>query len=237
MAAKPDEAATKQRIISHMNRDHPDSVSLRLGWMVGNSNVPQVMRYLESYSKVPYGCASYSKLVDISLSTMTIEAKGKQYTVTLDPPMNSWSEARERYVQMDKECIAALGRHPTSLNTYRPPKSPADIWMWTMCTFLFLTLPRRANWVPGSLIGNQISKFGLSGLFLRARWPTWWFMFIVHGIEAYMMSQRMRKHSVPFWSKVWWAWVASTMLEGFTSWWRLADVVADKEAAKANAKH
>jgi hypothetical protein len=195
------------------------------------------MRYLENYSKVPYGRASYAKLVDISLSTMTIETKGKQYTIPLDPPMNSWAEARERYVQMDQQCVAALDRHPTSIRSYRPPSKLGHLFMWVSCSFLFLTLPRKANWLPGTLVGDLVAKAGLSNLFLKTRWLTWCFMVVTHAYEAYLMSQKMRKHSVPFWNRVWWSWVCSSMVEGFTSFWRLDEEVAAKEAAKAGAKH
>lgn len=95
-----DEAA-KQRIISHMNKDHHDSVqspSLKTShWYILIDE--QIVRYLEHYAKLPSWTAYDGAVADISLDSMTMTCGSRTHRIPFDPPMASYRDARERVVQ------------------------------------------------------------------------------------------------------------------------------------------
>merc|ERR1712072_128034 len=100
-----DEAA-KNRIISHMNADHHDSI----------------VRYLEHFCKIPSWTADSGKMTDIDLRSMTFSCGGgrKTYSITLNPPMTSYRDARERAVQLDQQA------RPRAIRHHRQGIRPAD---------------------------------------------------------------------------------------------------------------
>ncbi|KAH0060422.1 hypothetical protein KCU96_g20762, partial [Aureobasidium melanogenum] len=99
------DAAAKARVISHMNADHHDSV----------------IRYLENYHHLPSYQAYNGRISDVSLEYIAFECAGMNYRTPLNPPMSSFREARERLVQMDKECIEALDRSDITIKEFIAP--------------------------------------------------------------------------------------------------------------------
>src|SRR5205814_80761 len=67
------QAAGKERIISHMNKDHQDSL----------------MRYLQVYCHVSAADASSAQMSDITRTEMAITSNRIGYVVPLEPPLES----------------------------------------------------------------------------------------------------------------------------------------------------
>ncbi|KAL8865997.1 MAG: hypothetical protein Q9174_006564, partial [Haloplaca sp. 1 TL-2023] len=60
----------------------------------------------------------------------------------------------------------------------------------------------------------------------------------LHGSEAiYMEQTRLKKHTVPRLSSLWWKWIGSTFIEGKGAFIRFDKVVKEEEEKKAKAKH
>src|ERR1700760_796948 len=60
-------------------------------------------------------------MVNIDLSRMTFLCNSRQYQIPFEPPMTSYKEARERVVEMDKQCLQALGKSDISVKEFVPP--------------------------------------------------------------------------------------------------------------------
>ena len=113
--------ATKTRTIAHMNKDHRTDLQ----------------HMLQHYNGLSADSASNPELLDINLTSLTITASGKTHTITLNPPMASWDERRQRLIDMTLAARSALGipssedekSHSSpktvAITTYTPP-SPAD---------------------------------------------------------------------------------------------------------------
>jgi hypothetical protein len=97
----------KQRIISHMNADHPDSLE----------------HYLEFYNDITCIPGS-AKLIDLSLDSLLIEysvpesSKAEMSTVKITPPMTSYAESRTKLVAMAEEA--------TGQQFHVPPDPPVS---------------------------------------------------------------------------------------------------------------
>lgn len=222
MATPPDPA---NRIITHMNKDHTDSIT----------------RYLEHYCGVSSFKAQYGKLTAFSCSFMTIKALGSTYRVPFDPPLKDYSEARPRVVTMDYEAIEGLGRDTITLNSYTLPRKPWQISIFGLVVCTVLLLGRRDTLAPGprSLLRPLATKF-------PALFPWLWkiqplvllFMLVMHTGEAMWMARsRLRKHSVPVFSRLWFKWVASTFIEGFGSFMRLDEMVEEERVRREKKGH
>ena len=222
--AQAKEVAIKQRIITHMNADHQDSL----------------VRYLEHFCSLSSSAARNAKLDDISLKSLTVlSTNGSAHIIPINPAMTSISEARGRVVAMDAEAINGLQRSDITVKRYVRPHG------WTAVVFLsaafgFLWFSRRSNFLPGSLLYDNLLRH------------TPWFaqlcytfqplaiitMDILHGSEAtYMATSRLRKHTVPTFSRLWWTWVASTFIEGVGAFTRFDELVTEETKKKEKVKH
>lgn len=215
--------AVKQRIMKHMNADHQDSL----------------VRYLEHYAHLSSYAASDAYLKDMSHSAMIILASGKQHTVPISPPLSSWSDARLRVVAMDEDARKALGRSDISVTKYiPPPKSSWPVYAWVGWTLV--TMLRRDNFLPGGWVYDNLYRYIPRYAELNYKWQPWVLplILILHTIEpiAFMMP-RLRKHSVPTGSSVWWKWMVSNCTEGFPAFMRFDKYVKEQEEKKAKAKH
>ncbi|MCJ1379672.1 hypothetical protein MMC17_002774 [Xylographa soralifera] len=222
--AQVKDAAAKERIIQHMNKDHQDSL----------------IRYLEHYCHVSSYYARNAQLQDIAFHSMTITSgRSCRYIIPLDPPLASWSEARSRVVAMDSESIDGLKRSKITVKKYKRPKG-----LWIVVPFLvagtITAFSKRSNFEPGSFLYdyllNSVPDFAkfchtiqpylLPGILM------------IHTTEAaHMASSRLDKHSVPRFSPLWWKWVISAFFEGIGAFRRLDRIVADEEDLKAKIKH
>lgn len=208
--------AAKARIVKHMNEDHHDSI----------------VRYLQHYNNLSSPTAYDGKMLDMDLSSLTLSCHGKTYRTPLDPPMKSYREARERVVELDKECRKALGQSDVAVKAYIPPKGPGVV-VFLVILATFISYSQR--WWFGK---GQIVESILGSSFARFSWTIQpkllGFMVIVHGIEMiYLAAIKLKHHSVNIRSPAWWLWTASTFVEGQFAYKRFdAHVKAQREKQK-----
>lgn len=167
--------------------------------------------------------ASYTaydgKITDVSLSRLTFSCGGKTLCTPFDPPMTSYREARDRVVEMDKECVSALGRSDITVKEFLLP------YGWHTAEFIlvsavFIGFSMRSNFAPGSILSHYLP--------LRLLYFCWkiqpsllTFMLIVHGWETInFASSRLRKHNVKIRSRIYWLWIGTTFIEGISSFKR-----------------
>lgn len=158
---------------------------------------------------------------DISLDRITLSAGGRKLYVPLDPPMKSYSEARERVVKMDQECIAALGRDSITIKEYRAPKGFHAV-IFATCFSTYILLSRQANMLPGSFLYEWIFRFvpQFAAFIFKIRLIVLYPMLAIHLFETFLMSRKLERHSVPLFSKLWWSWCLSAFVEGVGSFQR-----------------
>ncbi|KAK4635795.1 hypothetical protein CLAFUW4_01558 [Fulvia fulva] len=191
------DAAARDRIISHMNKDHHDSIS----------------RYLQYWGKVSLLPAHDGRMTDITLSSMTLSCHGRDYRVPFEPAMTSYREARERVVELDKECRKALGHSDVTVKQYIPPNTPMYMTEIAIISATFLAYSQRWWFAAGGPVGHIWPAFA------RFSWAIQpWvigLMVLIHGTEAvHFASSRLLHHSVNPRSRVFWLWAASFFIEG-----------------------
>lgn len=217
------DAAAKQRIISHMNSEHRDSLR----------------RYLEHYNRVSSFSARDAKLTDITFNSMIIQSSNGYCTVPIDPPLTSWSQARERVVAMDAEATAGLGRSNITVKKYKRPNGfMAVVFVAAACTFVVFS--KRSNFEAGSFIYDSLLKHtpGFAKWCYKIQPLVIYPMLTIHGWEAYhMQKSRLQRHNVPFMSKLWWKWFLSTFIEGVGSFMRFDRIVKEEREKQEKAKH
>ncbi len=218
------DAAAKQRIITHMNTDHQDSL----------------IRYLEHFCHVSSFSARNAKLADITLDSLTILASnGKPHTIPIKPPMTSWSEARPRVVAMDAEAVAGLNRSNITVKKFRGPKGVMGV-VFVAAAVTFVVFSKRSNFEPGALVYDTVMRHVPNfNKFCHTIQPLVLYpMIALHSWEAYNMDQtRLEKHSIPRFSKLWWKWIFMTFIGGIGLFKSFDSIVEEEEAKKANAKH
>jgi len=238
-APDPNDAAFKARIIKHMNNDHAESLSL----------------YLRHYRSLPESSSSSPTIQDISFTDLTIFDSSKtKHVIPINPPMTSWADARPRTVAMDAECRAALGimmpEHgsakrdggKTKLERYIPPKTlfQRSIFLAALGTY-FLIISRISGYLgSGTFFYNHIASFWPVGQTAMTRSENFLWtldrvavpMILLHVGEAVALERlRLRRYGVQRGSRLWWAWVCSTFVEGYGSWDRIANEVRRTEKA------
>ncbi|KAH8152820.1 uncharacterized protein LAJ45_03046 [Morchella importuna] len=209
------DAATKQRIITHMNTDHSSSLS----------------DFLQHYSRLPPSLAATAELVDISLTQLTISSRSSPTatTTTYIPirptPMETYTDARDRMVYMHHEALEGLGKSPIVIDFYVPPR--------TLVHF-------RSNFEPGAAIHDYLffALPTLAALFARFHYECLFLMVLVHVAETvHMVRSRLWRHQTPRFERAWWMWVLGTYLEGFGSFLRFDEAVEGVRAKRAKATH
>ncbi|CAD6583435.1 MAG: hypothetical protein ASARMPRED_001319 [Alectoria sarmentosa] len=218
------DAAAKQRIITHMNNEHQDSL----------------IRYLKYYTQLSSFSARNAHLVDISFNDLTIlSSKGTYHAIPIKPAMTSWSEARTRVVAMDGDAVIGLGASNITVKKYKPPRG----WMtavFVACALTYICFCRRTNFEPGSVFYDTLLRNVPSfAKFCRVIQPwLFWFMVVAHAAEAsWMAKSRLEKHTVRMFSRVWWMWVLSCFVEGVGSSMRFDECVEEEKAKKEGMKH
>ncbi|KAG9965685.1 hypothetical protein KCU61_g1292, partial [Aureobasidium melanogenum] len=214
------DAAAKARVISHMNADHHDSV----------------IRYLENYHHLPSYQAYNGRISDVSLEYIAFECAGMNYRTPLDPPMSSFREARERLVQMDKECIEALDRSDITIKEFIAPTG-LYLVLFVIVSTTLAAFRTRTNFESGSFISAMVPNS-----FARFCWTIqpliWYGMLAIHGAETWYMARgRLRKHNINIRSRVWWLWTATTFIEGVGAYNRFDKLVQKKRAEKDKQRH
>ncbi len=218
------DAAAKQRIITHMNTDHQDSL----------------MRYLEHFGHVPSFFVRNAKLEDMTLDSMVVSnSNGKPYELPILPPMKSWSEARPRLVAMDAEAVAGLHRSDITVKKFRGPKGFMGV-VFVAAAVTFVVFSKRSNFEVGSVIYDNVMRHVPNfNKFCHTIQPVVLYpMIALHSWEAYHMDQtRLEKHSIPRFSKLWWKWIFTTFIGGIGLFKSFDSIVEKQEAKKVNAKH
>ena len=198
--------------------------------------IHQLMRYLEHYIKVPSWTAYDARMTDINLDSMSFSCGGKTHRIPLDPPMNSYRDARERAVQMDKESLAGLKRSDITVNEFLPPKGLYLAGFLIVAT-TFLAYSQRWWFAEGAVVERVLGPG-----FARFSWTIQpyliAFMLVVHSAEAaYFIPNRLVKHSVNPRSVIFWQWLGTTFIEGVGSFNRFDKYIARKQEEKAKLKH
>ncbi|KAF2404914.1 hypothetical protein EJ06DRAFT_468147 [Trichodelitschia bisporula] len=200
------EDATKQRIITHMNRDHRASIT----------------RYAEHYLHLPAALAATATLTDISPTQLVLQTGDAQtHTIALDPPLKSLTAARERLVAMDGTALTALGRSRITVQEYRAPRG-GHLVAFVLCLGTFVLLSRKENVLPGGWGYEALNGVAprMAAWFEKWGRTLFWTLGGVHAVETVNMARRLKKHNVPMFSGVWVAWVVSCLIEGVGSFQR-----------------
>jgi hypothetical protein len=163
-----------------------------------------------------------AKLTDFTLSSLTINTSSKDYTIPLDPPLQSWSEARTRLVAMDVSSRTKLQRAPVTVTKYLPPSAGFPIVVFVTCFVTYIMLSTPSFVEPNGWAYELLLKW-VPGLpeFTQA-WRLWILipMIGIHLTEAGLMVRWLRWANVRVGSGVWFAWVGSCFIEGFDTFRR-----------------
>ncbi|KAK3074857.1 hypothetical protein LTR53_002376 [Teratosphaeriaceae sp. CCFEE 6253] len=212
--------ATKARIVSHLNNDHSESL----------------VRYLEHYCELSSWRAYDARMSAISLHEMTFTCGDGIYRIPLVPPMKSYRDARERAVQMDKECLQALRRSDITIKDFAPPTG-LFAFIFVGISAVVLTYSQRWLFESGQLVerllGSGFAQFSFAiQPYLLA------FILFMHSWETlYMVRYKLVTHSVNPRTRIFWLWTGTTFVEGGFSFWRFNDLVRAKREAKAKQQH
>jgi len=232
--------AIKTRIMNHMNADHASSLSF----------------FTRYYCKLPAAQASTAKLTDIELNHLIISTTtsfsnyatnrttARNY-IPIEPPMSSFSEARERMVAMHNEAVAGLGFSDITVTHYQPPKSVLHIFVFAITLWSWLSFCHRPNLLPDAPVKPIYTFWSVGGY-----WPalasfayyvqplTVTAMLSIHISETiYFAYTRLYKHQVRIGSVLWWSWVTSNFIEGVGAIQRFDATVKSNEEEKKHKKH
>lgn len=168
----------------------------------------------------------------MDLSSLTLSCHGQTYHIALNPPLKSYREARERVVELDKECRKALGQSDITVKSYITPTGLQAIpFLVVLATFVAYS--QRWWFAPGEVV----ERFLGSG-FAKFSWmiqpKLLGFLIVVHGGEMlYFAAVKLKHHAVNMKSPAWWLWTASTFIEGQFAYKRFdAHVQALREKQK-----
>jgi hypothetical protein len=239
MASK-DLHAKKGRIISHLNNDHQASLSL----------------YLRHYAHLSSHDASSPTLLDISLSSMSIQDRiGAVHRISIDPPMKSWAEAREKTVAMDREAREALGvpmedhirenggrtNGDVRITEYSYPQKPFHFAVLGILIFYLVsyTAGRFGVLRPGFWYYDYVMRYfpGGPGGYLWFEETIFWPVIGLHFAEACWMGLKLRGQGIQTGSTLWWKWFVSTMIEGFGAHKRFDRWAARKQKQVQSKSH
>lgn len=222
------DAATKARIISHMNADHSDSL----------------IRYLRHYRSVSSFSARNASLKGITLNDLTISCSSypsqeSDHTIPINPPLNSWADARARLAEMDGDACKGLGCSNITVKKYAPPKGFMAV-VFGACVWTFLTFSRRSNFLPGSLYYDLLLKYvpWFASFCYKIQPLLITIMLALHSAEAiHLAITRLNKYTVPMFSRLWWQWIISDFIEGIGALIRFDQVVEEERSRKERQKH
>lgn len=140
---------------------------------------------------------------------------------------------------MDAEAVAGLNRSNITVKRYAKPTG-FTVLVLCMVILNLSVFPRRENFLPGSLVYDNILVYtpGFARFCLRMRPLVLFLILSLHPAETlYMHTSRLRKHTVPTFSALWWKWIVSTLGEGYPAFVRFNRIVEEEERKKADAKH
>ncbi|KAI1125719.1 hypothetical protein F5Y10DRAFT_225064 [Nemania abortiva] len=215
----------RPRIMAHMNKDHAAELKL----------------YLRAFNGLSPSAAADAEMTDLSLSAMTIKAASGTHVVALSPPMKSFADARVRLVDMAAQAQEKLGLSDLRVTRFLVPEgtglvSFAGVSLYLVCA-VAVTLGRVK---PGSTIWELIDPYfpygaaGFVWLVKTIALP----VVAIHTAEAWWMARsRLAKYGVETGSALWFLWVMETFLEGYPTFVRFDEMVAEERMKKEAAKH
>ncbi|KAL4891655.1 putative integral membrane protein [Aspergillus ambiguus] len=203
----------KNPILHHMNKDHQRSLSM----------------YLQVYCGVSGRDAQSAQLEDITLDDLLLRvANGTRYTIPLTPPLKSLSEARPRVVAMHKHCLEKLGLSSVVITEYRAPRGMHAV-IFAVCLGLMVGFGRRAHFEEGSWVARTMGEEMAQKGWTVQPWVLGGLVG-AHVLEALLLAvTRLRRHGVELFSRVWWMWMGSTVIEGFAAFQRIDGMVKEKQ--------
>ena len=219
------DAATKARIIKHLNADHQPSLSY----------------FLQHYNSLSSFEARSPILTDITFDVLTFRTSGgNTSTIPLYPPMKSWSEARTRTVEMDRVSRAALRISPIAITEYEWPRSIFHVTVFGLCMLTMVVFLTKQWVIPGTFVYDTVLPWWPGG-------PEWFLwisktiaipVLLIHVTEAVWLDQtRLWKYGVERGSGLWWKWMASALVEGFGTFARIDATVKRKELEAQKQSH
>lgn len=150
--------------------------------------------------------------------------------------MKSFKEARERVVEMDKECLRALDRSDITVKEYVPP-SGIYVLDFAIIAATFVGFSQRWWFAKGGAV-----EHALGPSFTQFCWYiqplVLWGMLGIHVTElVYFIRNHLRKHSVNVGTSLWWKWVGTVFIEGQFAYMRFNELVRKKREEKEKQKH
>ena len=150
--------------------------------------------------------------------------------------MSSYRDARERVVQMDKECLQALGKSDITVKEFVPPTGFYALAFIIIAT-TFVAYSQRWWFAKGELVERVLGSGFARFSFTIQPWLITG-MVGLHGAEMlYFVRNKLRKHSVNPRTALWWQWVGFTFIEGQLAFRRFNDLVNNKRDEKEKQKH
>ena len=233
--AGPKLAATKTQILTHMTKDHADSLALMLN---------HFCRIPTSINPPP----SSISLDEITLDHFTISHSSGRNLIKFKPPMTSYAESRQRFVELHKEALRGLDLADFKVEKFVAPNKAYQWFTHAICVITFVTFifwpaeqffPESGGWPYQiwSLGGLVPSVARLSG---RVKDRVLIGMFVIHLSEAAWFSKmRLRRYWVPRFSWTWWMWVTVAFNGGVAGIWRFEDYVKEikEKKKKKGEKH
>ena len=225
MASQDDQQRTA-RIISHMNSQHRRELTHYL---------------LYHHPELPSRHASPATLKAITLDSMTVsDRNGVDHNVPIDPPLNTWADARTRLADMDATARTHLGLSDVSLDTYQPPRPITEALVFVSVMFYFFCYATLPLVVPGTRIFRLLDDFWPAPRgALSYRWLVkmmLWPVLGIHATEAVLLERlRMKPYGVQRFSALWWKWEVSCFIEGFGAFARSKAIVERKREEKEKA--
>lgn len=219
MADSDKTSAMKQRVVTHMNADHQDSLKI----------------FLEYYCKLPPHLISDAQLDDITLSHLIIRSKAGRNIIPLEPPMESWVQARERMVEMHHASYKGLGRSEITVTEYRPPKTASQISSLAALLVMYYVFSSRRNFQDGSMLHGMLLRHfpGFEQFGYKAQPYVVSVLLIAHIVETTsLVRTRLRRHGIPLGSSLWWKWTVSCFIDGVFSFQRFDGLVREIEEKK-----
>jgi hypothetical protein len=213
--------ASKQGIINHMNAKQTGTLVL----------------YLKVYCRFHPESVDSIKMVDITFSDMIISTRGTHYCVPIDPPMKSLHDARRRLIDMRNHCLTTLGLSVIMVKEYRIPHGISLLGVAILLA-LYALFSQRSNFLPGSIVYSLIfermpsfSKFcyKIQPIFI----PT---IFAIHAVEACYLATQLRRYHVPFLSKLWLAWIVSSLIDGIFTLERFGAILREERLKQEEHK-
>ncbi|KAI4211120.1 MAG: hypothetical protein LQ349_009440, partial [Xanthoria aureola] len=182
-----DDTAIKNRIITHMNTSHQDSLT----------------RYLRQTHHLPLSTARHATLHSLTLNTLTLTLSpsptAPKYQIPITPPLKTYPEARARLAAMDAAACTALDLAPYTLTHYTPPHG-FRLFVFIVIFLETLLLSRRANFLPPSHVYHVLTQllpyYGaqIASFCARTHLVILAIIYAIHGVQAWRMDRtRLRR--------------------------------------------